>query len=316
MSEPVLVLAGGLSPERDVSVRSGRRTAEALRGAGVETVVSDVDSSLLQRLTETSPACVIPMLHGAAGEDGALRDILATVGTPFVGSAADPCRLAFDKPVAKALMRRAGILTPASVALPHSAFRELGAPGLLDAVVARLGLPLIIKPTRGGSALGTSLVSDASELPGAMVGAFAYGESVLIEQYISGTELAVSIIESEAGQPRALPAVEIIPPGDGVYDYTSRYTAGTTEFFAPARIDEAVAESAADVALTAHRTLGLRDLSRVDLIADDAGRVWFLEVNTAPGMTETSLFPQACAAAGEDLGDLLRGLVETAMVRG
>lgn len=316
MSPQVLVLAGGLSPERDVSVRSGRRTTEALRAAGVETAMADVDSQLLKALAEQPPSCVIPVLHGAAGEDGALRDILAALGLPFVGSQADPCRLAFDKPVAKSLMRRAGLLTPESVALPHTAFRELGAPALLAALVQRIGLPMIVKPTRGGSALGTSLVTAAEELPSAMVGAFAYGDSVLLEQYVPGTEIAISIVEAEPGQPRALPAVEIIPPGHGVYDYDARYTAGTTEFFAPARIGDEMALAAADVALTAHRALGLRDLSRVDMIIDAEQRIWFLEVNTAPGMTETSLFPQACVAAGEDLGVVLRGLVESAVERG
>jgi len=160
----VVVLAGGLSPERDVSIRSGRRVANALRAAdpSIDVIERDVDSTLLKSLHSDAPDCVIPMLHGAAGEDGAVRDVLDGLGIPYVGSGPDACRLAFDKPVAKALLRAEGIATPRSVALPHSTFRELGAASVLDALVAAVGLPAVVKPAKGGSALGATIVSDAS----------------------------------------------------------------------------------------------------------------------------------------------------------
>ncbi len=315
MSTRVVVLAGGLSAERDVSLRSGRRVAEALRAIAPEFEVTeaDVDSSLLDGFRADPPACVIPLLHGAAGEDGSLRDVLESLGIPFVGSVGDACRLAFDKPIAKSLLSGFGVNTPTSVALPHSTFRELGAQPVLNAVIDRIGLPLIVKPTKGGSALGASVVRAAAEFPSAMVGAFAYSEVALMEHFVEGTEVSVCIYETADG-PVALPAVEIVPPA-GIYDYNARYTAGTTEFFVPARLATDVAEAVAAVALEAHSGLGLRDWSRTDLIVDSDGTPWFLEVNVAPGMTETSLFPQALLEAGVGLGELTRDLVLGAMSR-
>lgn len=311
----VLVLAGGLSAERDVSLRSGRRVAEALRTARPDwqVIERDVDATLLAELAADAPDCVVPLLHGSAGEDGAVRDVLECLDLPYVGSRAAASRLAFDKPVAKTLVSRAGVATPEAVALPHATFRELGAPGVMAALERGIGLPLVVKPGRGGSALGVSIVRAAAELPAAMVGAFAYGDVAMLERFIDGTEVAVGVVETPDG-PVALPAVEIEADG-GFYDYAARYTAGTTEFHVPARLEDAVAKAAAEAALTAHETLGLRDWSRSDLIVDAEGTPWFLEVNVAPGMTETSLVPQALAAAGIDMGAQMAALVERAIAR-
>ena len=311
----VMVLAGGLSAERDVSLRSGRRVAEALRTARPEweVVERDVDAGLLAALADDKPDCVIPLLHGAAGEDGAVRDVMDCLGLPYVGARPNACRLSFDKAVAKTLVRRAGVTTPQWVALPHATFRELGAPAVMSALERGLGFPLVVKPTRGGSALGVSIVRAPEELPAAMVGAFAYGDVALLERFVSGTEVAVGVIETADG-PVALPAVEIVPDG-GLYDYSARYTAGTTKFYVPARLDGSAAEAAKAAALAVHATLGLRDWSRSDLIVDDAGTVHFLEVNVAPGMTETSLVPQALAAAGIDMGAQMAALVDRAVAR-
>jgi D-alanine-D-alanine ligase len=309
----VLVLAGGLSHERDVSLRSGRRVAEALRSTGLEVVERDVDASLLSLLRTERPVCVVPMLHGETGEDGAIREVFELLGVPYVGAPPSSCRTAFDKPVAKAVASRAGILTPDSVCLPHETFRELGAAEVMDAVVDRLGLPLMVKPAKSGSALGASVVRTREDLPAAMVNAFAYGDVALLEQLVVGLEVAVPVIDDGAG-PRVLPAVAIQPDG-GVYDYTARYTAGSTEFVTPAPLAPAVAEEVARVALTAHEALGLRDLSRSDLIVDDRGRVWFLEVNVAPGFTETSTVPLSIQAAGLDLGKVCASFVQAAVAR-
>ncbi|NUR10125.1 MAG: D-alanine--D-alanine ligase [Nocardioidaceae bacterium] len=309
----VLVLAGGLSHERDVSLRSGRRVAEALRETGVEVEVRDVDAELLRVLRDDRPDCVLPLLHGESGEDGAVREVLELVGVPYVGSRPTACRSAFDKPVAKAVVARAGIRTPASVTLPHETFRELGAVAVMESIVASLGLPLIVKPARGGSALGCTVVRDPNELPGAMVGAYAYGDTAIVEHFVVGAEVAVPVVE-EADGPRALPIVSIEPDG-GVYDYTARYTAGSTEFNVPAKLPDEVAAECARVAVAAHQALGLRDLSRSDLIIDGDGAVWFLEVNVAPGLTETSTVPLAVTAAGLDLGEVVAGLVRLAVER-
>jgi D-alanine-D-alanine ligase len=309
----VLVLAGGLSHERDVSLRSGRRVAEALRDVGVEVEERDVDADLLPSLRAHRPDCVVPLLHGETGEDGAIREVLELVGVPYVGSRPDACRAAFDKPVAKAVVTRAGLLTPRSVTLPHETFRELGAAAVMAAIVEELGTPLMVKPARGGSALGCGVVRDPEQLPGAMVDAFAYGETVLVERFVVGTEVAVPVVDVGDG-PRALPAVSIDPDG-GVYDYTARYTAGSTEFVVPAKLTDAVAAECARVAVTAHEALGLRHLSRSDLIIDDEGKVWFLEVNLAPGLTETSTVPLSVQADGRELGRLVADLVAAAIDR-
>jgi D-alanine-D-alanine ligase len=310
----ILVLAGGLSHERDVSLRSGRRVAEALRGVGLDVLERDVDADLLATLRTDRPACVVPMLHGATGEDGAIREVLELLDVPYVGAPPAACRVAFDKPVAKAVAARAGILTPESFCLPHETFRELGAAAVMAALVDRLGLPLMVKPAKSGSALGCSVVRSADELPSAMVSAFAYGDVALLERFVEGLEVAVPVFDDGSG-PRALPAVAIDPDG-GVYDYTARYTAGSTEFITPAPLSPELAEEVARVAVLAHEVLGLRDLSRSDLIVDDEGRVWFLEVNVAPGLTETSTVPLAISAAGLDLGKVCAGLVQAATHRG
>jgi D-alanine-D-alanine ligase len=309
----VIVLSGGLSAERDVSLRSGRRVAEALRTERPDWEVRehDVDAGLLERLASHRPDCIIPLLHGAAGEDGALRDVLQSLNIPFVGSSAAASRLAFDKPIAKRLVETAGASTPACVAMPQSTFRELGATGVLDAVVGSLGLPLVVKPTKGGSALGTSIVRAAADLPAAMVGAFAYGDVALMERYVSGIEVTVSVFE-RSGDVLALSAVEIVPEGE-LYDYAARYTAGTTEFFCPARLTDEQSLAAQALALNVHVLLGLRDWSRTDMVIDADGIAWFLEVNVAPGMTETSLFPQALVAAEISLGSMAADLVESAV---
>jgi len=311
---PVLVLAGGLSYEREVSLSSGRRVTDALTALGVDVQLVDIDAHLLPRLLNDPPAAIFLAVHGIEGEDGALRDALDLTGVPYVGATGSAARLAFDKPVAKAIVARAGLHTPPSVALQHAAFRDLGGPALLAQVVRQLGLPLVVKPARGGSALGVTVVRTAAELPAAMVGCYSYDNVALIEQYVAGVELAVSVIDDGSG-PVALPAVEI-EALSGTFDYAARYTAGMTEYHAPARLHPAQAATASAAAVLAHLTLGLRDLSRTDLIVDAEGQVHYLETNVAPGMTTTSLLPLAAAAAGLDLGTLCRDLLHHAAQRG
>ncbi|KAE8763561.1 D-alanine--D-alanine ligase family protein [Georgenia thermotolerans] len=305
----VAILAGGLSHERDVSLRSGRRVAAALRDRGLRVEVLDVDANLLPALERIRPDVVWPLVHGSTGEDGSLQDLLALLGLPFVGTAAAGCRLASRKPVAKAVLRAAGLPTPDYAALPQSLFREVGAQSVLRAVEDRLGLPLVVKPAGGGSALGVTVVTESSQLPGAMVACFAYGDEALIERRVAGTEVAVSVVDLGDG-PRALPAVEIVT--DGPYDYDARYNPGRSEYFVPARLDEARTRTVGDLAVAVHRTLGLRHLSRTDMILDDEGTAWFLDINVAPGMTETSLFPQAAQADGP-LDDLYVDIVRAAL---
>ena len=310
----VVVLAGGLSPERDVSLRSGRRVRDALEEAGVDARIADADASLIPALLADPPTAVFPAIHGSYGEDGAIREILALIGVPYVGSVASACRSAFDKPTAKALVAAAGIATPESVTLPREIFHDLGATAVIDRIIARLGLPLFVKPARGGSSLGASPVRTAAELPTAVVSCFAYGDTALIERFIEGTEIAVSVVDLGDG-PCALPAVEIVPAA-GQYDYTARYTAGQTAFYTPARLPDAALDAAAKAAASAHSALGLRDISRTDMIVSESGEVFFLEVNVSPGMTETSTLPMALDAAGHAFGTACLTLLRLAAARG
>lgn len=308
----VTVLAGGISHERDVSLRSGRRVVDSLVANGIEVDLRDPDASLLGHLTTTRPDVVWPALHGASGEDGALRGLLEALDIPFVGSSSAAARLAWDKPTAKELAHRAGVRTPRGITLSHDAFRELGAAGVLAAIAEEHPVPVVVKPARGGSAQGVTVVESAGQLPRAMVDAYTYCDDVIVEQKITGTEVAVGVIDTGDG-PSALPAVEIVPRS-GVYGFEARYNAGETTFFTPARLDAAAQEAVAETAVTVHRALGLRHLSRVDLIVDAAGTPWFLEVNVLPGLTETSLVPMALDAAGFELGLVYAALAEKAVL--
>ena len=307
----VLVLAGGISHERDVSLRSGRRVADSLAEHGIRVAMRDPDATLLAALRADRPDVVWPALHGASGEDGALRGLLDFIGVPYVGSDANASRLAWDKPTAKTIVGRAGVPTPTSITLPRDAFRELGANGILEQISDEFTGPLVVKPAQGGSAQGVTLVDDRANLPRAMVDAYTYWDVALIEQRIMGTEIAIGVIDTGDG-PVALPAVEI-EPLSGVYSFEARYNAGETRFYVPARLDAAVSVRAAEVAVQAHQALGMRHLSRVDLIVDRAGTPWFLEANVLPGLTETSILPQALEAAGHDLGWVYAALAEAAI---
>ncbi len=310
----VVVLAGGLTHEREVSLRSGSRLTEALRRQGLEVTVRDADAALLPWLMQTRPDAAIIALHGGRGENGAVQGVLDLARVPYLGTRSHDCRLSWDKPTAKTLVQRAGFLTPNWITLAHNTFRDLGAAALIDALVDRLGLPLMLKPHQGGSALGATMVRTAAEVPGALVQAFAYGDVVLVEQFVDGIEIAISVVDGSAGA-RALPAVEIVPDS-GVFDYESRYTAGLTTYYVPARLSPEIALAAADLAIGAHRALGLQDVSRTDAIVDAAGQVQFLEVNVSPGLTETSMLPMSVEAAGEDLGGVYSQLIEQAIARG
>jgi D-alanine-D-alanine ligase len=229
---------------------------------------------------------------------------------PFVGATASAARLAWDKSIAKVLVARAGILTPPSITLPKETFRELDAESVLKAVTSSIALPVVVKPARSGSAQGVTIVHEQSELNRAMIDAYVYCDVALIEKFIEGTELAVSVIDLGAG-PIALPAVEIEPVA-GHFGYDERYTAGETNYYVPARLDGVAAEKASSMAIAAHEELGLRHISRIDMIIDGQGVAWFLEANVLPGLTDTSLLPQAIVASGNSLGEVYYSLADAA----
>lgn len=307
----VAILAGGLSHERSISLRSGKRVASVLKHLGHTVIVLDVDARTIASLRAFGPDVVWPLVHGGHGEDGGLQNVLIALGLPYVGTHSDGCQRASFKPTAKATVRAGGVLTPDSLTLPKAYFSQLGAQEMLGVVAGHLDLPVIVKPNQGGSGLGVSYVTDADELRSAMVACFAYDERALIEQYVAGTELAVSVVDTGSG-PRALPPVEVV--SEGQYDFDARYNPGRSEYFVPARLPEESLAMVQEMALTVHRTLGMGNISRTDLILDGEGTPWFIDVNVIPGMTETSLLPLAAEADG-DLPGLYDALVRHPFVR-
>lgn len=305
MTSSVAVLSGGISFEREVSLRSGSRVADALADRGHQVTRLDVDADLVRTLAAGGFDVAFLALHGSAGEDGTIQSILEVLEVPYTGPDVLASSLAWNKPIAQGLYRRAGLAVPHNVTLSQQAFREMGAAAAVTRIADELGTPLIVKPAAGGSSLGLSLVEDAGSLPQAIVGAFSYADTVLIERLVEGTEVAVTVLDGEA-----LPAVEISPK-EGAYDFAARYTAGATEFHAPARLDDDVLARCAEAATTAFEAIGSRHISRADLIVDGDGTPWILELDTCPGLTETSLVPLAAQAGGipfEELCDRLVGL--------
>ncbi|MBW3577250.1 MAG: D-alanine--D-alanine ligase [Actinobacteria bacterium] len=303
----VAVISGGLSLEREVSLRSGGRVADALGDRGYPVTRLDVDSDLVRHLTSGGFDAAFIALHGAMGEDGTIQSILELLEIPYTGPDHLASALAWDKPISKGLYRRAGIPTPDHVSLSAQAFRDAGVSAAMDRIADELGVPLVVKPATGGSALGVGYAEEAEQLPGAVVGALSYADAVLIERRVTGTEVAVSVVDGEP-----LPPVEI-DPRDGVYDFAARYTAGATEFHVPARLAQDVLDRCAEAAVAAYDAVGARHVSRADLIVDADGTPWLLELDTCPGMTETSLLPLAALAAGMSFADLAERLLQLAL---
>jgi D-alanine-D-alanine ligase len=311
----VAVLKGGRSLERNVSLRSGAHAQEALARLGHEVVAIDVDAQLVSRLREAKPDAALIALHGPDGEDGTMQALLEAIAIPYTGSGPAACMCATDKVLAKHLMRNAGIPTPAFHSLRETSIKELGAAGAVPDVEAALGFPLVVKPASQGSALGVKFARNDQELPGALVGAFSYDRKVLIERYVKGRDLAVSVLDGPTA-PVPLPVVEAVPREEDFYDYESRYEIGMTTFVCPAELPDDTTARAQELALDVYRLLGCHGVARVDLMLDEqSGELWVLEANVIPGMTETSLLPQAADAAGISFDELVSRLLGSAFTR-
>jgi D-alanine-D-alanine ligase len=311
----VAVLKGGRSLERNVSLRSGAHAQEALTRLGHEVIAIDVDAQLVSRLLEAEPDAALIALHGPDGEDGTMQALLEAIDLPYTGSGPAACMCCTDKVLAKHLMRNAGIPTPEFHSLRETSIKELGAADALAGVEQGLGFPLVVKPASQGSALGVKFARDAEELPSALVGAFSYDRKVLIERYVKGRDLAVSVLDGPNG-PVPLPVVEAVPREEDFYDYESRYEIGMTTFVCPAELSDDTTARAQELALDVYRLLGCRGVARVDLMLEEAGEeLWVLETNVIPGMTETSLLPQAADAAGISFDELMARLLDSAFGR-
>lgn len=312
----VAVIAGGLSNEREVSWRSGRRAQYALGQAGVDATLYDTDESLLDRLRADRIEAAYVAVHGASGEDGSLQTALDLIGIPYVGSPPASCHLAWDKVVAKVLVARAGLPTPAWAAISARSFRELSPTQIVRSVLDELGLPVVVKPATSGSTLGMSLVSDAADLPAALVRCFTFGDVALIERYVDGKTVETVVVEDADGVPGALPPAEFANPDVSPFSFEARYSADLISIALPAPLSAEATVRVRQTAETVHEVLGLRDLSRTDVVVDADGTPWFLEAAISPGLTETSVLPLAAAEIGRPLGELLADLLVTAKGRG
>ncbi|HEY5549179.1 MAG TPA: D-alanine--D-alanine ligase [Coriobacteriia bacterium] len=315
MKEKIAVLMGGRSLEREVSLRSGERVFGALTELGYRAIALDVTSELVDTLRRERPDAVYIALHGRFGEDGTVQEALEFLGIPYTGPGVVASLLAWDKSLSKRLMAAAGVPTPPWVTFTADAFKEMGAAGALDLVPAAVGgFPVVVKPTKQGSALGLTRVADAEALPEALLSALSYGDAALVEKWVDGRELAVSVLDGPDG-PAVLPAVEMVAKS-GLFDFRAMYTRGETEYYCPARLTPDVTAEVERLAARCHALLGCRDVSRVDMVVDGDGHPWVLEVNTSPGMTETSLLPMAGEAAGLDFKNLVDRLTLAALTRG
>jgi D-alanine-D-alanine ligase len=303
----VAVLKGGRSLERGVSLRSGARVEDALERLGHEPLPIDAGGDLVERLRVERPDVAFVAMHGPGGEDGTVQELLEILDIPFTGPGVAACARCMDKVLAKHELRGAGVPTPDWFAFNQTAFRELGAADALGELERRLDYPLVVKPSRGGSSLGIKFAGDREQVPGALVSAFSYDDRVLLERFVVGRELAVSVLGSEP-----LPVVEAIPTGGDRYDFEARYEIGRTEFACPAELSEAETATVTAVALEAYEALGCSGFARVDLILA-AGEPQVLEVNAIPGLTDTSLLPQAAEAAGISFEQLVERILDLAL---
>jgi D-alanine-D-alanine ligase len=305
----VAVLKGGSSLERGVSLRSAARVEDALEELGHESIGIDVGRDLVDRLRSERPDVVFIALHGPGGEDGTVQELLEILDLPYTGPGVAACALCMDKVASKHEIRTAGLPTPDWAAFNATAFRELGAADTLDEIEARLGFRLVVKPASQGSSLGVEFASARDEVPQALVAAFSYDDRVLLERYVKGRELAVSVLGSDP-----LPIVEAIPREEDFFNFEARYEIGRTEYACPAELPEAESRQVQELATRTYEAVGCSGFARVDLILGSDGPQ-VLEVNAIPGLTDTSLFPMAAEAAGIGFTELVERILSSARER-
>jgi D-alanine-D-alanine ligase len=294
----VAVLKGGRSLERQVSLASGARVEDALERLGHDVVAIDVGTDLVAQLRDAAPEVAFVALHGRGGEDGTVQELLEVLRIPYTGSGVHACVRCADKMLAKHALRDGGLPTPDWVVLGQIGFHELGMAEALADIGERLSFPLVVKPVSQGSSLGVKFAASADQLPAALISALSYGPRVLLERFVEGRELAVSLLSGEDDAPaQTLPVVEAVPRDRRRYDFAARYEIGRTDFVCPAALEDKLAERVREIAQSAWEILGCRGFARVDMILGEDGPT-VLEVNPVPGLTETSLLPQAADAAG------------------
>jgi len=310
MKKNIAVLMGGRSLEREFSKKSGQRVSNALKKLGHNVIKMDIDESIVDNLNSEKIDLAYIALHGKDGEDGTMQEILEVLNIPYTGPGVYTNVLSFDKIISKQIFMSLGIPTPPFYFLNTSSFRELGSSKLLPLITKKIGLPLVVKPSAQGSALGIKIVNDKESIPEAIISALSYSKKVILEKFIDGVELAVSIIGKE---PRILPTVEIVPKKK-FFDFESRSKTGETEYFVPARISASSDKKVKEVAMAVHNALKCTKLSRVDIIMDRKEEIpYVLELNTSPGMTDTSLLPMSAEAAGLSFEELVDEIIKMSL---
>lgn len=305
-SRHVAVLMGGRSAEREVSLHTGEQVARALETRGHQVVTLDTaELSFIERLRTGRFHVAFICLHGRFGEDGTMQGLLEILGLPYVGSGVLASALAMDKVASKHIFTAAGLPTPPAVAL--TAIPNDTAP-----IIAELGAKLVVKPVSEGSSVGMSIVHGPDELLPALELAFRHDDTVLVEAFVAGAEVTIGVLGNEVVE--ALPTLEVVPEHE-FYDYESKYVPGMSRHIVPARVSETARAECQRIAIAAHGALGCRGMSRADTIVTAKDEVYLLEVNTIPGMTATSLLPDAARAAGIEFPDLCTRLVELALER-
>ncbi len=297
--------------ERDVSIITGRRVAHALERLGHEVHSLDVEESTTERLMEIEPDAAFICLHGVGGEDGTVQALLETLGIPYTGSGPLSSIRCMDKDYAKRALRAAGIPTPPFRTFLRRAMHEMGAAAALSPAADAIGYPLVVKPAREGSGLGLTRVEEPEALLEAVYEAFGYDGKILLERWVTGTEITAPILEPAGSEPRVLNLVEVRPRG-GSYDFEATYTPGATDFAIPAEIPEEAAVYAEETALRSYRTLACYGFARVDMVLED-GTPWVLDAKTIPGFTETSTLPLAAEAAGISFERLVETILDVAL---
>lgn len=305
--KPVVVARGGSSLEREISLRGGHRVERALRELGYEVHGLDVDARFIESVLQLDPGFVFIAMHGRGGEDGTLQELLQTLGIPYTGSDVLASALCMDKVLFKRMLTQHRIPTPDFHSFSEMAFREMGGASTFPRLLRQLGMPVVVKPVAQGSAIGIKFVESPEQFPAAILGAFGYGDRVLVERRILGRELAVSVM-GPAQSPTALPIVELHTPG-GFYSYEAHYTIGGVRLEVPAALPDEVRERVQQVALASYALIGCRDFARVDVILEENGQPQVLEINTIPGLTETGITPAAADAAGMSFNDLVAAIV-------
>lgn len=292
------VLMGGISSERDISLKTGNLIASSLRRTGYDVITIDAGTDLPYQIDKNGVEVAFIALHGRYGEDGCVQGLLELMGIPYTGSGVTASALCMDKALSKRLFEYHSVPTPEYILYKKD---EKGVPDVP-------GYPVVVKPCREGSTIGVSIVTNKEALLPALENALCYGDDVIIEKYIDGMEVTAGILDNAP-----LPLIEIVPK-EGFYDFKTKTTSGAAEYIVPARLSSSVTEEIKAIALKTHKVMGCCYVSRIDFRIDPAGHPYVLEVNTVPGMTETSLLPMAAGEAGIGYDELVGMILTSAFI--